>query len=174
MKIELIVFAVTAFFVANSYYDGKYMAYLKKGEKYYKMAGIAFAGLSTYLFIRKNPEQTGDLLTSAAGVMRQLPVDNGPLSNYLPKPKVQRELPRARVQAAGGSEGRMKRSVSETKKKYVASAQSWRCGDCGDKLSAWFEIDHAIRLDRGGSNEVENLVALCRNCHGKKTAMENM
>ena len=95
MKIELIVFAVTAFFVANSYYDGKYMAYLKKGEKYYKMAGIAFAGLSTYLFIRKNPEQTGDLLTSAAGVMRQLPVDNGPLSTYLPRPNVKRGVPGA-------------------------------------------------------------------------------
>ena len=78
------------------------------------------------------------------------------------------------LHGAGVPSARMKRSVSETKKKYVASGQNWLCGDCGDKLSAWFEIDHAIRLDRGGSNEVENLVALCRNCHGKKTAMENM
>ena len=36
------------------------------------------------------------------------------------------------------------------------------------------EIDHKIRLENGGSNEVENLVALCRECHGGKTAMENM
>ena len=67
-----------------------------------------------------------------------------------------------------------KRSVSETKKKYVASMQDWHCGDCRDKLNAWFEVDHKVRLEYGGGNDVENLVALCRNCHGKKTAFENM
>ena len=37
-----------------------------------------------------------------------------------------------------------------------------------------FEIDHKIRLEHGGGNDVTNLVALCRECHGQKTAMENM
>ena len=45
---------------------------------------------------------------------------------------------------------------------------------CRMKLPAWFEVDHKIRLDRGGTNEVDNLVAYCRNCHGEKTAMENI
>jgi hypothetical protein len=67
-----------------------------------------------------------------------------------------------------------KRSVSETKKKYVASMQDWRCGDCRDKLNAWFEVDHKVRLEYGGGNDVGNLIAMCRNCHGKKTAFENM
>ena len=67
-----------------------------------------------------------------------------------------------------------KRSVSETKKKYVASQQNWKCGDCDEQLNAWFEVDHKIRLEHGGGNDVQNLVALCRECHGKKTAMENM
>ena len=67
-----------------------------------------------------------------------------------------------------------KRSVSETKKKYVASRQNWTCNECGSMLTAWFEIDHITRLEYGGSNDASNLVALCRNCHGKKTAMENM
>jgi len=67
-----------------------------------------------------------------------------------------------------------KRSVSETKKKYVASMQNWKCGECSTQLNAWFEVDHRTRLEYGGSNEVSNLVALCRECHGKKTAMENM
>lgn len=67
-----------------------------------------------------------------------------------------------------------KRSVSETKKKFVASQQNWKCGDCNNQLTAWFEVDHITRLEYGGSNEVDNLVALCRECHGKKTAMENM
>ena len=67
-----------------------------------------------------------------------------------------------------------KRSVSETKKKYVASQQEWKCGHCDQQLNAWFEVDHKIRLEHGGGNDVQNLVALCRECHGKKTAMENM
>ena len=67
-----------------------------------------------------------------------------------------------------------KRSVSETKKKFVASKQNWKCGDCGEQLSAWFEVDHKIRLEHGGSNHIDNLVALCRECHGKKTTIENL
>jgi len=67
-----------------------------------------------------------------------------------------------------------KRSVSETKKKFVASQQNWKCGDCQNQLTAWFEVDHIKRLEYGGGNDVGNLVALCRECHGKKTAMENM
>jgi hypothetical protein len=67
-----------------------------------------------------------------------------------------------------------KRSVSETKKKFVASRQGWKCGDCQEQLNAWFEVDHKIRLEYGGSNHVDNLVALCRECHGKKTTIENL
>lgn len=67
-----------------------------------------------------------------------------------------------------------KRSVSETKKKYVAARQNWKCGDCQDQLSAWFEVDHKMRLEYGGSNHIDNLVALCRECHGKKTTIENL
>lgn len=67
-----------------------------------------------------------------------------------------------------------KRSVSETKKKYVASRQNWKCGECQSQLNAWFEVDHKIRLEYGGSNHIDNLVALCRECHGKKTTIENL
>jgi 5-methylcytosine-specific restriction endonuclease McrA len=45
---------------------------------------------------------------------------------------------------------------------------------CKNQLDHTFEVDHQIRLEYGGSNETSNLVALCRNCHGKKTAEENM
>jgi hypothetical protein len=67
-----------------------------------------------------------------------------------------------------------KRSVSETKKKYVAAQQGWCCGNCKRQLPAWFEVDHKIRLEHGGSNHIDNLVALCRDCHGEKTAIENL
>jgi len=74
----------------------------------------------------------------------------------------------------GNGKKATKRSVSETKKKYVASLQNWKCGHCQNQLNAWFEVDHKMRLENGGGNEVQNLIALCRDCHGKKTAMENM
>jgi hypothetical protein len=74
---------------------------------------------------------------------------------------------------SSGKQG-TKRSVSETKKKYVASNQDWKCGNCNNQLDHTFEIDHKIRLEYGGGNDVNNLIALCRNCHGIKTASENM
>jgi hypothetical protein len=88
----------------------------------------------------------------------------------------------ARITKSGGThldveEPRVKatkRSVSETKKKYVAAQQSWKCGHCNKQLPAWFEVDHKIRLEHGGSNHIDNLVALCRDCHGEKTAIENL
>ena len=80
----------------------------------------------------------------------------------------------ASTQPNNNSQQNTKRSVSETKKKYVAAQQGWTCGDCKRQLPAWFEVDHRIRLDRGGTNEVNNLVALCRDCHGKKTSFENL
>ena len=67
-----------------------------------------------------------------------------------------------------------KRSVSETKKKYVASNQSWKCGHCNDPLDHTYEIDHIMDLQHGGDNNVNNLIALCRNCHGKKTLQSKL
>ena len=67
-----------------------------------------------------------------------------------------------------------KRSVSETKKKFVAASQNWHCKNCQKQLPAWFEVDHVIKLEYGGSNSIDNLVALCRDCHGRKTAFENL
>ena len=74
----------------------------------------------------------------------------------------------------GSNEKATKRSVSESKKKWVAANQNWTCSGCHKKLPAWFEIDHRIRLEYGGTNHVDNLVALCRDCHGKKTMIENL
>lgn len=74
----------------------------------------------------------------------------------------------------GGTGTATKRNVSETKKKFVAYNQGWKCSHCNSLLNHTYEIDHKIRLEYGGSNDVSNLEALCRNCHGKKTANENM
>jgi hypothetical protein len=62
-----------------------------------------------------------------------------------------------------------KRKVSEKTKKIVASNQKWKCNICSELLSASYEVDHINPLFKGGSNEIDNLQALCRNCHGNKT-----
>jgi hypothetical protein len=66
------------------------------------------------------------------------------------------------------------RQVSQLMKKQVAAKQQWKCGHCQSILDASYEVDHILALYRGGSNSEENLVALCRNCHGKKTVNERL
>jgi HNH endonuclease len=67
-----------------------------------------------------------------------------------------------------------KRKVSETTKKIVAASQGWHCNMCKEMLTAFYECDHVVALWRGGSNETDNLQALCRNCHAKKGAAERL
>jgi hypothetical protein len=105
------------------------------------------------------------------GFMEMLNEDLNPGHNYMAQER--RILSSGSVTTASAGKA-TKRSVSETKKKYVASQQDWKCNGCGQRLNAWFEVDHKVRLEHGGGNEVDNLVALCRECHGKKTAMENL
>tara|TARA_B100001142_G_C14177929_1_gene594979 strand:- start:397 stop:939 length:543 start_codon:yes stop_codon:yes gene_type:complete len=180
MKFELLVFAITGFFVANTYYDNKYIDIMKSWKKYYQMAGIAFAGLSAYLFIRKYPGESRSLFTHANGIIKHMPVDKDSLDMLTPFLDLtnntnsinQTSMQEAKIMNSGKTGN--KRCVSETKKKFVASQQGWKCEDCQKQLTAWYEVDHKIRLEHGGSNHVDNLVALCRDCHGKKTAFENM
>jgi len=61
------------------------------------------------------------------------------------------------------------RKVSGYMKKLVGSQQDWKCNNCGRLLPASFEVDHIIPLYKEGTNDISNLRALCRNCHGEKT-----
>ena len=54
MKIELLIVTITIFFIVNTYYDGKYVQMLKSWKKYYQMAGIAFAEISAYAYMKKS------------------------------------------------------------------------------------------------------------------------
>jgi len=195
MRLELFVFGVTAFLIYNSYHDGKYTKILLSYKKYYKMAFIAFVALCFYIMIKRNPSQTKNMLLYTNNMIKYMPIDKSSIDmispifdlstksrgfmegfntelnpgfNYDPTIIAQQQ----RNLLSGPKP--VKRSVSETKKKYVASMQDWKCGQCNKKLSHTFEVDHKIRLEHGGGNDVTNLVALCRECHGEKTAMENM
>ena len=195
MRIELILFGITAFLIANVYTDGKYWKLLQTNQKYYKMAGIALGGLMMYVLFKKFPSKANDILRGSNEYIKYLPIDRetssmlSPILDFTAKQNIRNSDDDYAYPVSGipphqedrninrivnSGKKATKRSVSETKKKFVASRQNWKCGDCGEQLTAWFEVDHKIRLEYGGSNHVDNLVALCRECHGRKTTMENL
>ena len=67
-----------------------------------------------------------------------------------------------------------KRRVTANMKKHVAASQLWNCNMCNNMLDATYEVDHIHPLYKGGGNELSNLQALCRNCHGKKTLSDSL
>ena len=203
VKTEYIVFIITAVLIINTYYDGQPLKFFQGNQKWIKMATFGFIGLSLFLFLRRNPENSRQLLFHANDIIKYMPISKGTADmitpffdmTRVPPPNdggamssamgTKTAQPITRPSWGGGTPGATpaerrllnsgknssKRSVSETKKKYVAAQQGWKCGDCQRQLPAWFEVDHVIALEHGGSNHVDNLVALCRDCHGKKTAM---
>jgi len=202
MRIEILLFIVAGLIIANIYFEGKVLKKLLSFKKYYQMIGVAFGALMLYILIKKNPMRAQEMMQNTNDYIKYLPIDRNTSSfispildftskqdfsggrgtgtsgqdayNYpvLPMPNNNQTVSENRIIHSGKKA--TKRSVSETKKKYVASSQDWKCGDCGCKLPAWFEVDHKTRLEYGGSNHIDNLVALCRDCHGKKTSMENL
>lgn len=224
MRIEIVIFGITALLIFNLYTEGKYVNLLFKWKKYYQMIGIALGGLVIYYLVKKNPLSASSMLTTTNEYLKYMPIDkntssilnpildftakynegNGGTTRVLPMNNMQSYNERkimtsglsphihqggaavggaaaggaavggAAVGGAANGVQKVKRSVSETKKKFVASRQAWKCGDCQEQLNAWFEVDHKIRLEHGGSNHIDNLVALCRECHGKKTTIENL
>ena len=204
MKIEFIVFIITAILIANTYYDGKLVKLFNmiKHSKYLKMLTFGFAGLYIYLFLKKNPKNSKEFLGQANEMIKTLPMTRDSASLITPFLSLTNSKSfndtNSSIWGGGGGggssdgmsggnvfqsqinrmmqsgKGSTKRSVSETKKKYIAASQNWMCKDCNKQLPAWFEVDHVIALHNGGSNEIDNLVALCRDCHGKKTAMDRL
>ena len=58
-------------------------------------------------------------------------------------------------------------------RRAVLDASGWRCRSCG--RSARLEIDHIKPMAEGGETwAIANLQALCRPCHFRKTATENL
>ncbi len=200
MKLELLIFGVIFFIAMNIYHDGKYTKILYSYKKHFRIGFIIFLGILFYVMIKRNPGKCKNILLHANNVIKYMPIDKtsmdmiSPIIDFTTKSNgYGGGMVGGGMVGGGGSNNFMhemnqntntnintngiaptKRSVSETKKKYVASNQDWKCGNCNNQLNAWYEVDHKIRLEHGGSNEVQNLVALCRECHGQKTAMENM
>ncbi len=190
MKAGLMILGITTFLVVNTYYDGKYTKMLSINQKYFKMAMFAFVGFSMYLLIKKNPKGSKSMLQHANALIRYMPVDRetadliSPIFDFTNAKNSMDSMTQSytaynddtpqhkRMLNSGGNT--TTRSVSETKKKYVAAQQGWKCNNCATQLNHTFEVDHKVDLRYGGTNHVSNLVALCRNCHGEKTLQNKL
>ena len=67
-----------------------------------------------------------------------------------------------------------KRTLTQTNKNAIAAEQEWKCGVCKNILTVSFEVHHIQEFSKGGTDSRENLVALCRNCHGDITIKSAM
>lgn len=198
MKIELLILLIFGFLIANTYYDNKLLEKIKSWKKFYKMAFYGFIGLCVFLIIKKTPNKSYEILNHANQFIKFMPLDRNAKNLFEPfidftknsfknnsninNPNANYSINNFSSYNQSGGEKRIlnsgkqstKRSVSETKKKFVAAQQNWHCKKCQKQLPAWFEVDHVMKLEYGGSNSIDNLEALCRDCHGRKTAMENL
>jgi hypothetical protein len=190
MRFEIILFLVAAFIIGNIYTEGKYVKLLYSWKKYYQMAGVGLGALFLYYLFKKNPLHAKEIVSASNEYIKYLPIDRNmsnmisPILDFSSKqsfggdsaPFASSTMTNTHSQNIMMQSGKKstKRSVSETKKKFIASRQNWKCGDCQTQLNAWFEVDHIKRLEYGGDNHIDNLVALCRECHGKKTTIENL
>jgi 5-methylcytosine-specific restriction protein A len=162
-KIGIFVFLAIVFLWLNTYYNGiiirayNWITGLPKMLLVFVTLTIIFAP-----FLLKNnkavdlckdflPDSISkriDIINATKGTTLQMPPPNTPTSKL--------------------------RKVSDQLKKIVASQQHWNCKKCKNILDATYEVDHILALEDGGNNHIQNLQALCRNCHGKKTMEDNI
>ena len=88
-------------------------------------------------------------------------MDRGRCAEHARAPRVFVERPRP--SAAGRGYDRKWRM---TRARYLRANPT--CVMCGDDAT---DVDHIIARARGGTDEWENLEALCHSCHSRKTAM---
>lgn len=84
-----------------------------------------------------------------------------------PQHKVADQRPsRARRPATGSQKARLRRAT--------LARDSWTCRGCGvvDRSGRSLQADHIIPLSLGGTNDLENMQALCVSCHSQKSKAE--
>jgi 5-methylcytosine-specific restriction endonuclease McrA len=163
-KVGIFVFLAIIFLWVNTYYNGIIT------RTYYWITGLpkmllVFITLTIIFapFLLKNNKAIDlckDFLPNS--ISNRIDIINATKATYTPQ-IIQHNTPTSKL-----------RKVSDQLKKIVASQQQWNCKKCKNILDATYEVDHIIALEDGGNNDIHNLQALCRNCHGKKTMEDNI
>jgi hypothetical protein len=184
MRFELWLILITGFIILYIYYDGIFIKNIFKYTKQLKIGGVIFAALTIYFLFKHNPQKVKELIENHNDFISYLPIDKNTQSMLNPVLDMTKKnmflsdeqlninnpivsFPEKNVPR------KVKRSVSESLKKYTASSQGWKCNICKNTLNATFQVDHIIRLEHGGTNDRNNLQAVCVGCHSSKTLMEN-
>jgi 5-methylcytosine-specific restriction endonuclease McrA len=66
------------------------------------------------------------------------------------------------------------RKIPELIKKKLIFNQKYKCIKCCILLPYTYEIDHIVPYSISKNNEINNLQALCPNCHALKTKEDNI
>ena len=200
MNLFFIIFIPVLLFIINEYYQNKIFLYFEKFYKYSKIIALFIPFALAYFnpdFVKKlliyfkdidkEPvhQNMNDMMASYFDTKQnnrnlnfvrtnnQFVNNNGYYNNVPNYQQNNNQQPQPKKKFLHKL-NKVKRSVSESKKKYIASNQKWRCAHCNNLLDNTYEVDHIIALYRGGTNDLTNLEALCRNCHGVKTFKEKM
>lgn len=197
MRIEFILLIIVAGVCYHIYTDGKWIAPLMTYKKHLQIGGVILVALILYWLFKKDPIRAHKLIVSGNEYVKYLPIDPAtssviaPIIDFTSKWSSPSFSNSAKMVTGGGNAtnssnriltstgktdntGITKRSVSETKKKFVAANQDWCCHNCREKLKATFEVDHILPLFKGGTNHIDNLRALCLECHRLHTISDKL
>ncbi len=205
MRVELAVLFVAAAYVYDLYaqraYTSAFLSWFRRGYPYVRVLVYAAGALLICQLIRRHPSRARDLVLHTRNLVTSMPIDKQSARlfssvfdftehtptrpGFMHRVNPTSTLPlSSKGSGGGGGDGgggrRQRRAVSETRKKWVAYIQGYKCYDCGVLLDHTYEVDHHVPLVHGGTNDVVGedgdvqLRALCRSCHGLKTARDKM
>ena len=92
-------------------------------------------------------------------------------TNEKERSKIRTQIDNLRQNQEKSREKRKK--ISNDMRKQIVDKQNNTCGECTFVLTPFYQIDHIIGLQFGGTDDESNLMALCCECHAKKSVSEN-
>jgi 5-methylcytosine-specific restriction endonuclease McrA len=66
-----------------------------------------------------------------------------------------------------------RKTIQANVRRSICNDQNNTCKQCEKELTEFYHIDHVVALRFGGTNEYENLQALCAECHCIKSTLES-
>lgn len=63
------------------------------------------------------------------------------------------------------SSGADRRNISFLNRTSIAATQRWKCAGCSGPLPPEFVLDHKVPPCKGGTDDLDNMKAVCQNCH---------
>lgn len=192
MRIEFVFLIIVSAICYHIYTDGKWTSQFMTYKKHFQIGGVILASLILYWLFKKDPIRAHKLILSGNEYVKYLPID--PTTSNIITPIIdftskwsassfsnnsingggREKASITKMMNSGSNNEKYKRSVSESKKKFVAAQQDWCCNNCKEKLKATFEVDHIIPLFKGGNNHIDNLRALCLECHRLHTISDKL